>query len=113
MSGGAASFAARRRALVARSAVQRQDLAASLGQLAPSLATADRVLHAAGWVRRHGRVVAVAAVVALAVLAVRKPARMLGWAGKAWTLWQLWRQWEGQINALMAHVARRPRSPAR
>jgi hypothetical protein len=97
-------FAQRRQALVGKSRVQRAQLVHDLGALAPAFSLADKLLFAAGWVRRNGVVII---AVAAAVMVVRKPSRLIQYAGKAWSVWQLYRSYRDRFDGLLERMEHR------
>lgn len=74
----------RRERLLARSAAQRDELAALLAPLRGPLAIADRGVAATQYVRAHPGIVALAA----AVLVVVSPRRTFRWARRAYAVWR-------------------------
>ncbi len=91
-----AQIHARRERLLARSALQRDELAALLAPLRGPLALADRAVAAAQWVRANPAAVALAAV----ILVVLSPRRALRWASRAFTVWRGYRLASRMLRAL-------------
>lgn len=82
-----AQIHARRERLVAKAAVQRDDVAQLLAPWRGPLQIADRGLAAAGYVRAHPAV----AVIAALVLIILSPKRALRWTQRAFVLWRGYR----------------------
>ena len=79
-------LAARRGALQARSAEQRERLAAAVAVTEPVFAAGDTVLNGVDWLKRHP--LEVGGAVALAVIA--KPRRLWRWGRRAFVVWRGW-----------------------
>lgn len=89
MAHDAAERAARKRLLLARSAVLRLTLSHQLGQsVKPALRTLDRADLGWRWLKAHPLVWLGAG----AALLVWRPRGVPALAGQAWGLWRLWRQ---------------------
>lgn len=103
--GVAAARAARKRALIERSAVLRRHLAHDyITLVAPAERVLDRVVGAGHWLRRHPWLLG---GVALAWLWWR-PRRAVGLGGRllgAWALWQRWRPLVSTVLAVAGSVA--------
>jgi hypothetical protein len=82
-----AQIHARRERLVAKAAVQRDDVAQLLAPWRGPLHFADRGLAAAEYLRAHPALVALAA----AVLVILSPKRALRWTQRAFVLWRGYR----------------------
>lgn len=84
-----AESAARKRLLLARSAVLRLQLSQQLGQgLRPAWRTLDRADRGWRWLKGHP----LAWLGVGAVLLVWRPRGLPALAGRAWGVWRLWRQ---------------------
>lgn len=83
-----ATLAARKQALLIRSAELRVLMTQHARELQPPLALADQAMAATQWLRSHPQWVAGA----LLLLAVWRPRRALGWASRLWWGWGLYRK---------------------
>ena len=92
----------RRAALVARAAVQRDDLARQLGAWEPAFDRIDRAMAWLGRLRRHARPLAVGVAVLFAVLAARRPPSLTPWIRGGANAWRVGRTALGWIAALRA-----------
>jgi len=83
----AADLRDKRARLVARAALEREQLSAQLDAWRAPLALFDKSIAAARYVRRHPEwLVAVAVVIALL-----RPRRALAWARRGFLAWRTWR----------------------
>ncbi|TSE26871.1 YqjK-like protein [Tepidimonas sediminis] len=100
--GAQARLAARRAALLQRSAELRERLALHAAALEPALAAADSVREGWRWLRAHPWVPLAAA----GVLLLRRPRRLFGLVLLAWRGWRLWRRvpprWRGWLADRMS-----------
>lgn len=83
-----ATLAARKQALLIRSAELRVLMTQHGRELQAPLAVADQAVAATQWLRAHPQWVAGA----LLLVAVLRPRRALGWASRLWWGWGLYRK---------------------
>lgn len=76
---------ARRKLLVAQSALQRATLVRGVAPWQPRLALLDRGLAAVRYVRRYPAALAAAGL----LVAALRPHRAAGWLQRGWLLWQI------------------------
>jgi hypothetical protein len=98
LSGRLTTLYVRRERLLAKAAVQREELALLAAAWKKPLALVDRGVAAGRYAREHSAVVTVAAAVVL----VLSPRRAFRWARRGFALWRGYR-W---ASRLLAHVAR-------
>jgi hypothetical protein len=82
-----AQIHARRERLLARAALQREEVALLLKPWHAPLAVADRGIAVAAYVRAHPSIV----IVAVAALVVLSPKRALRWGRRAFAVWRGYR----------------------
>lgn len=87
MNGKTDLLAVRRKALSARIARQRLDLAMEAGILEPPFAALDKGIAFAGFLRKHPIVPAAAA----AAFAILRPRRAFRWLRRGWLFWRFFR----------------------
>lgn len=87
-------LAARRGALQARCAEQRQRFATAAAGVEPVFAAGDAVLHGVDWLKRHP--LEVGGAVALAVIA--KPRRLWRWGRSAFVVWRGWQALRSRLS---------------
>jgi hypothetical protein len=78
---------ARRKLLVAQSALQRATLAQGIAPWRPRLALVDRGIAAGRYLRRYPATLAAAGL----LVAALRPHRAAGWLQRGWLLWQVGR----------------------
>lgn len=86
-------LAARRGAICARIAAQRQALSYHSGGLSTLLEKGDLALRGIDWMKQNPLAVGVAA----AVLAILRPRRAFRWARRGFFLWQGWRNLRNRL----------------
>lgn len=91
------ALAERRRVLIERSRLAREEMRAALTGLVPGLDVADRLVSVAGWTSRHRLLVA---GVAAAALAWSRSRRLFGFASRAWALWRALQTLSGKLSSL-------------
>lgn len=89
-------LAARRGALQARIATQRQMLAQHAAPLSLSLSMADKAAAGVDWAKHNPLPVGAA----VAVLAILKPRRAWRWARRSFFLWQGWQRVRRTLSGL-------------
>ena len=101
----------RRERLIARSAVQRVELARELAPLSGPIALVERGLSGIVWLRRHP----VAIAVGVAVMMVIRPRRILGGVHQGMAAWRIAQMLIPLIGPVIAGLAasrlNRPRKP--
>lgn len=91
-------LAERRQALLVRSALLREQLAADVEALAPLGTVANQVQDGAMWVKRHPLWVGVA----VALLVAWRPRKTLSAGWRLWGWWQTARRWTDFIKKMRA-----------
>ena len=86
MNGKMKLLAARKKAVSARIARQRLDIAAFAQVLEPSFSTMDKGIAFASYMKRHPLIPAAAA----AAFFILKPRRAFGWGKRIWFFWRLY-----------------------
>lgn len=89
-------LAERRERLVAKAALQRDELARRAAPWKGVLAVADRGVEAVRYLRRHPGLVAGAVGLFVAL----RPARAFSWLRRGWSAWRMWRKLRQRLNGV-------------
>jgi hypothetical protein len=77
----------RRERLIAKAALQREDLSRDVAGLVPAVRVVDRGIEAVAWVRAHPGPLLIAA----GVMLVLRPRRTIRWSLRLYSLWRGYR----------------------